>query len=111
VNGADGTWLIPPDKVRLAAIPVSTISCQTARLILLSMNVDLESSSPVNVTSRRQRRKIHSNDKQFFMVALSNRADHYIFALWFLLSIFFFPRLISAVADWMSTMLAHMMWP
>jgi len=30
------------------------------------------------------------------MVALWNRADHYIFALWFLLSFFFFPRLISA---------------
>jgi len=36
-----------------------------------------------------------------FMVALCNRADHYIFALWFpLLSCF--PRLISAVADCMS---------
>jgi len=38
------------------------------------------------------------------MVALWNRADHYIFMLWFLsiyLSIFF-PRLISAVAEWMS---------
>jgi len=23
----------------------------------------------------------------------------------------FFPRLISAVADWMSTILPHMMWP
>jgi len=33
--------------------------------------------------------------------ALWNRAGHYIFALWFtLLSFFFFPRLISAVADW-----------
>jgi len=31
------------------------------------------------------------------MVAVWNRADHYIFALWFLLS--FFPRLISAVRD------------
>jgi len=31
------------------------------------------------------------------MVALCNRADHYIFALWFYLSSFFFPRLISAV--------------
>jgi len=37
------------------------------------------------------------------MVALLNKADHYIFALWFLSSIFyFFPRLISAVGDWMS---------
>jgi len=28
------------------------------------------------------------------MVALWNRAEHYIFALWFLLSSLFFPRLI-----------------
>jgi len=42
-----------------------------------------------------------------FMVALWNRADHYIFILWFLLSSVFFPRLISAVAEWMSAILAH----
>ena len=50
-----------------------------------------------------------------FMVALWNRADHYIFMLWFvlllLLSFFFFPRLISAAADWMSAILPHMVWP
>ena len=40
----------------------------------------------------------------FFMVGLCNRADHYIFALLFLSSIFF-PRLISAAAGWMSTTL------
>jgi len=51
------------------------------------------------------------------IAALCNRAGHYIFVLWFLLSfflpsfLFFFPRLISAVADWMSTILSHMMWP
>ena len=47
------------------------------------------------------------------MVALCNRADHYIFALWFLsfLFLFFFPRLISAAADWMSAILPHMVWP
>ena len=46
------------------------------------------------------------------MVALCNRADHYIFILWFLLSIcLFFPHLISAVAEWMSAILAHMVWP
>jgi len=47
------------------------------------------------------------------MVALWNRADHYIFALWFL-SFFlqsFLPRLISAAADWMSTILRHMVCP
>jgi len=43
------------------------------------------------------------------MAALWNRAGHYIFALWFLSSSFF-PRLISAVAEWMSTVLRHMMW-
>jgi len=53
---------------------------------------------------------------KIFMVARRNRADHYIFILWFLLSFFllFFPRLISApsaVADWMSTILPHMLWP
>jgi len=50
---------------------------------------------------------------RLFMVALCNRADHYIFACdFYLLSVylssFFIPRLISAVADWMSTILLHM---
>jgi len=44
------------------------------------------------------------------MTALCNRAGRNIFALWFLSIFFFFPRLISAVADWMSTILAHMVW-
>jgi len=44
-------------------------------------------------------------------VALLNRADHYIFILPFVLLLFLFPRLISAVADWMSAILAHMVWP
>jgi len=51
----------------------------------------------------------------FIIAALWNRADHYIFALWFLLSSFclsfVFPRLISAVAYWMSAILPHMVWP
>ena len=47
------------------------------------------------------------------IVALWNRADHYIFILSFvLLSLYlFFPRLISAFADWMSAVLPHMVWP
>jgi len=47
------------------------------------------------------------------MAALCNRG-HYIFALWFLSSSFFFffsPRLISAAADCMSTILRHVVWP
>jgi len=50
----------------------------------------------------------------FLMAALYNRAGHYIFVLWFLLPSFYlfsFPRLISAIADWMSTILPHMVWP
>jgi len=46
-----------------------------------------------------------------FMVALCNRTDHYIFALWFLSIFLFFPRLISVVRNWMSTILLHMVWP
>jgi len=47
------------------------------------------------------------------MVALCNRADHYIFMLFLLLLLLLlllFPRLISAVGDWMFTILWHMMW-
>jgi len=47
-----------------------------------------------------------------FMVALCNRADHYIFMLWFLSSSSsFVPRLISSVTDWMPPILPHMVWP
>ena len=70
------------------------------------------------------------------MVALCNRADHYIFILFLLLLsssffsspyvigqtiifsscfffflLLFFPRLISAVGNWMFTILWHMVWP
>jgi len=44
----------------------------------------------------------------FIIVALRDRANHDIFALSFVL---FFPRLISAVTDWMSAILQHMVWP
>jgi len=45
------------------------------------------------------------------MAALCNRASHYIFALWFLFLSSFFPRLTSAVADWMSAIPLHMQDP
>jgi len=46
-----------------------------------------------------------------FMAALCNRADDYIFILWFVLLLFFFPHLISAAAHWTSAILSHMVWP
>ena len=55
----------------------------------------------------------HSAKTRRIMLALWNRADHYIFILSFVYSFFFFffPRIISAVAEWMSAILAHMVWP
>jgi len=46
-----------------------------------------------------------------FMVALCNWADHYILPCSFYLLLSFFSLLISAAADWMSTILLHMAWP
>ena len=49
-----------------------------------------------------------------FMVALGNRETIYIFILFlssFFFFLLFFPRLISAVGDWMFTILWHMVWP
>ena len=45
------------------------------------------------------------------MVALCNRANHYILPMVSIFFLHFFPRLISAVGDWMSTILPHMVWP
>ena len=53
------------------------------------------------------------NCMSLLMVALWHRADHIYFhavvCLFFFL--LFFPRLISAAADWMSAILPHMVWP
>ena len=60
-----------------------------------------------------QRPDAFSPNDRSFMVALCNRETIYIFIL-FLSSFFFllfFPRLISAVGDWMFTILWHMVWP
>jgi len=49
---------------------------------------------------------------QCFIIALWNRADHYILPCgFFFLSFCFFARLISAVGDWMSAILPYMVWP
>ena len=61
-----------------------------------------------NIQSTAPSRHSKTEPLLIIMAALCNRADHYIFALWFLSSIFylfFIPRLISAAADWMSTIL------
>jgi len=48
------------------------------------------------------------------MANLWNTAGNYIFASGFYLSFFFsifLPRLISAVGDWISAILPHIIWP
>jgi len=45
------------------------------------------------------------------MAALCNRWAIIFLSCGFYLSSIFFPRLISTVADWMSTILRHMVWP
>ena len=44
---------------------------------------------------------LFSSNLDIFMAVLCNRAGQYISVLWFLQFSFFFPRLFSAVADWM----------
>jgi len=51
---------------------------------------------------------------KFIMVALRSRCGPHIFCpvISIFLSFFYlFPRLLSAVGDWMSTILPHMVWP
>ena len=45
------------------------------------------------------------------VAALRNRCGYYIFVCGFFLLLLFIPCLISAVADWMPTILLHMVWP
>ena len=72
----------------------------------------MERSSNIIISLHRKKFSIITNIPLIIMVALWNRADHYISCcdLFFLLSSFF-PHLISAAADWMSAILPHIVWP
>ena len=54
-----------------------------------------------------------SDDPLLIMAAVYAIGQAIIFlpCAFYLSSSFFFPRLISAVTDWMSTILPHMVWP
>jgi len=81
--------------------------------VLLNGNRQLCMATDVSVNSMQ----IVAVKERFyvFMAALRSRCGHYIFILWFfsifLLLLLCYPRLISAVGDWMSTILPHMVWP
>ena len=65
---------------------------------------DILSYKQQHQTPQKNSQQQQMSPTNLIMVALWNRAGHYIFALWFLSSsFFFFPRLIPAIADWMPT--------
>ena len=91
---------------------VARLSSHTRRRRRLPQKVGQISPSSYNVNSF-----YISTVFRYFLwpPALRSRCGHYIFIMWLLPSFFlsssFFPRLISAVGDWMSTILSHMVWP
>jgi len=72
--------------------------------------VDPLSISRLRCLSNVDRHVVDCNEPQHLviMAALWNTEGHYVFVLWFLRSIFFFPRLVSIVAEWMSAIVPHM---
>ena len=75
-----------------------------------------DTCSPDNGTGKTCLAEVCTVPVLLVMVALCNRADHYILILFLssfflLLLLLFFPRLISAVGNWMFTIPWHMMWP
>jgi len=96
---------IPCLKISTYRLPKNYI-CQSYsiwRIFETQCIISLASPNDVD-----QRRFLAGSQSRLIMVALCNRADHYIFILFLLL---LFPRLISAVGDWMSAILSHMVWP
>jgi len=80
---------------------------------LLTLELHKPNSDFVRLLSKHicvlRQTEFSGGNVNLFMVVLCNRADHYILPCgFFLLS--FFPRLISAVGDWMSAILRHMVW-
>ena len=85
-------------------------------LVLAVPHIIAKSIVPALGTISSAHRLIHFSTclctVMFIMAALCNRGPLYfcpVVSIFFLLS--FFPRLISAIADWMSTVLRQMVWP
>jgi len=109
-------WGLPLESL-LCPPTVETDRRENAKLskLIFSFGIDNVHTpwhTPRYTYMLRKRRAVKNVTKGFFMVAVHNRTDHYIFALLFLSSsIFFYSSLISAAAGWMSTILWHMAWP
>ena len=109
-------WFLSLESVLTWRNLLSACNTQQLFTFLNSFSICFSSVHPVRatsfvslLTSDHHLKSVECPDC-LIMAALRSRCGHCIFALWFLL-LLFFPRLISAVADWMSTMLADMVWP
>jgi len=84
---------------------------QKCAFLLTLHGVDSNISIDTFVTlAKKQTKMVFSTEDLLVMVALCNRAT-IIFSSCFFFFLLFFPRLISAVWDWMFTILWHMVWP
>jgi len=79
--------------------PINSVSLQH-RISANNTKTTLAATLAVKAVNQYNPEKNISLQLYFIMAALRSRCGHYVFALWFLASsfFFFFPRLISAVA-------------
>ena len=103
---ADG--IMPYEQPLRRWVVVST----SLAFVITTCGISLEVYGVYGSQDAQQLFQIHKYQGQqrlLFMVALCNRADYFHPVVsFYLLS---FPRLISAAAHWMSTILRHMVWP
>ena len=90
---------------------VSNISHRSGSWSLWIDCIRQQTTCRINIKSCSNSQPHYFRHCMLFTVALRSRCRHYIFVLSFRLILSFFPCLISAVADWMSTILPHMMTP
>ena len=123
------TWIIMRTKLTSVSLCGKRHSFKTANITIISVILTTEASFSIygrpvwapgtRACSVSRPEDVRSDQNQgpskkalAFYGALRSRCGHYILQLWFyLLACFLFPGLFSAVADWMSTILPHMMWP
>jgi len=97
----------PPPQFSAHFYCGQTAGCISNCVCAILINLTFHYSGRINLCA-----SVDSSICTLITVALWNRAHHYIFILWFLLLLSsFFPCLISAVADWISAILPHMLWP
>jgi len=97
--------LQPPHLINLTTLP-----CENRKTENVTLQWDVTKQNWITNHSYIGIDHCHHALNLLVMVALWNRADHYIFKLCFFF-FYLFSLPISAAADWMSAILLHMMWP